>query len=144
MREIKFRGIDKHGVWHYGFYWEDPSGNYYIKEKINSSHYADYEIVKESLGEFTGLKDKNRKEIYEGDILRAIYSKNRAWYDKTVSVEINDGSYGYEINYKEIKTIKRKADKKLLEDWDKFSEYTIIGNVYENPECLEEKNEVNK
>ena len=73
-------------------------------------------------GQFTGLKDKNGKEIYEGDI----YS--------IIKYDIDD------IGHKEIHTV--KFDEILCRfNVNKFDSeaYEVIGNIYENPELLVEK-----
>lgn len=73
MREIKFRGKEINtGKWVYGFYTQgsfiDPN-----TEKETVRHIIDngmlHDVVPETIGQYTGLKDKNGKEIYEGDKL---------------------------------------------------------------------------
>jgi len=64
MREIKFRGLRKYGKgWVYGSFIHNS-----IDCPCIIDHDAEqYEIIPESVGQYTGLKDKNGKEIYECD-----------------------------------------------------------------------------
>ena len=121
MREIKFKFLMENGE------ITDP---YYLKELIDSDSYINIECeysskIKQEL-QYTGLKDKNGIEIYEGDIVR------------TTSNELT-GKWKHKIFKIEFKEINCVAGAKYMGFDFQFNvdEVEVIGNIYENPELLE-------
>ena len=132
MREIKFRAWDKlqknMGVEfsladaaYEGFPYPfvDANGDY------NSN--ADYEVM-----QFTGLLDKNGKEIYEGDILRYTKSYRKEGEKKSQTElhywEVFFGDSGSWMSRRQGSTDERLSNK--------HDTHEVIGNIYENPDLL--------
>jgi uncharacterized phage protein (TIGR01671 family) len=74
--------------------------------------------------QFTGLFDKNGKEIYEGDILKPINPPSQKKDNRFV--EYVDGSFCYNDKYNGSRSLNHRLTKLFL----------VIGNIYENPELL--------
>lgn len=111
MREIKFRAWIK-----------DKKKMVYGKDATSSAHFTDsfkYRKNEVELMQYTGLKDKNGKEIYEGDVIKA---ESRLW-----QADFKDGCF-VGVDFKNVA-------------WDElvnigYGETEVIGNIYENPELL--------
>ncbi|WP_304521839.1 YopX family protein [Bacillus toyonensis] len=138
MREIKFRCFDLQNK---KFVGGDILRDYVLGEMIDD--------ISCEVSQFTGLKDKNGKEIYEGDIARIweeeshvpnrdsgggiIDFNRREGYSQLGVVGFKGAWYTYETK-KHLKGRKEHIYGPL----DLPSDIEIVGNIYENPELLEE------
>ena len=125
MREIKFRGIALYGV---DFICgsllietnEAGRVEYFIKRNTSK-----IQATEETVGQYTGLKDKNGVEIYEGDVCHIFTN------DKT-KIVFHMGAFGYWIwNNKDYRKFIPLCQ-------DNISTYYIevVGNIYQNQELL--------
>jgi uncharacterized phage protein (TIGR01671 family) len=138
MREIKFRGYFKRAnKWVYGFLNIDLYKTIYsIITPIPSDIQKETAVVKESMGQYTGLKDKNGKEIYEGDIVR--WTKRQYFDCSRAEIENEQIIIGTIFWYETMWGIKTTDDNGflLMPYYIETDEFKVIGNIYENPELL--------
>lgn len=141
MREIKFRAWNKESN---EMYYQDKtihanfifSGDTFIVDCKQIREYIPAEKV--VLMQYTGLKDKNGRKIYEGDIvkIKAIAVRQESRWHADVLVE-----YPVEV----IEVVKWEIDgfHLIANNWVEW-DIEVIGNIYENPELLKEVKELVK
>lgn len=120
MREIKFRALGRDsGDWYYGsFVADNDKEEPHIIEASGATAY----IRVETVGQYTGLKDKNGVKIFEGDVCKAWENVGGVYDERIVVIEWYDCG--------------------LVGALGDFAHYTpnpsweIIGNIYSNPELL--------
>lgn len=125
-REIKFRAKVKHhdpmrnpeNGWVEGYYFQDLTQGkmrHYIFEPPCS-----WEVIPETVGQFTGLLDKNGKEIYEGDVV--IFDNHL----QGISQVVYDYA-GFDVVSNNYRTTLRPMMNNHMR---------VVGNIYDNPELL--------
>lgn len=112
-REIKFRGLKVNGNgWVYGYYFGGYGWADFIIEDAGFEHRV--QVIPESVGQFTGLTDKNGKEIYEGDVVKGVLYTTGIELDINKDVRFSGGVFTVEKVY-----------------IDKIAKIEIIGNIHE-------------
>lgn len=130
-RTIKFRGKSAdNGKWVTGYYYHECGNTYIVEDRQSlseTSRNVPYVVIPETVGQFTGLFDKNGKEIYEGDILH------------TVTFGFEPEEYTAIILYDNCR-FQLSNGRNLFyfgqSDLTKMDDTIVIGNIYDNPELI--------
>ena len=87
-------------------------------------------VYTDTVGQYTGLTDKNGKKIFEGDIVVCSQEINGNFIDKHIEigyVEMKHGAFGLH---------RKQGYYRPFKDWLEDYEYEVIGNIHDNPELL--------
>ena len=135
MREIKFRGKDKQGRWwkgdlrHTMMILGKPHCRIVNVDKDDYDRLQEiwsYRIQEDTIGQFTGIKDGNGTEIFEGDIIEVTLRHNNTIVSTyNAIVDQKEGGFGF------------KNKQGFCPFYGQIHEnYKVIGNIHDNPELM--------
>ena len=137
MRDILFRG--KHnGEWVYGGFASAPKKTLIIEisdtmpTRMEGKH-----VDPKTVGQYTGLTDKNGKKIFEGDIVKCSDEQYGYSFVAIVVFGNPNGEYNWGFQLKRIRGASANTDILLWVEMEETGAYIeIIGNIHDNPELL--------
>lgn len=132
MREIEFRGKTESGEWVFGSLIQMLLSDISRDEtRIKTQYLAlDYDVIPDTVGQYTGLKDKNGVKIFEGDIVTVYDKYNQVWAEGGAEIVF---SYDYVGGW----VLLPKDNKRGLNIGTRAKSIKVIGNIHDNPELLE-------
>lgn len=137
MREILFRGKRADtGEWIYGDLRQDEDletayiggWDYFTADYALQREPFEYPVSPETVGQFTGMKDKNNRKLFEGDIIEYIFPVTNKAVEKETGVVIYDGC-GFHIANDGCMLCVASGDGDVVIE--------VIGNINDNPDLLE-------
>lgn len=136
-REIKFRGKNDYGKWEYGDLIQYENGNKAIVSKKFTKYgyeatelYKRTKVLSDSVGQFTGMQDKKKVDIYDKDIIRVNNGKTQF----NVIVKWSDDACAFMVCFCDKNQAPLSWFSNLLSE---THEIEIIGNIFDNPELME-------
>lgn len=144
-REILFRGKrTDNGEWVEGWvtsqFKKHTEGELLTRIQSNVFGVGEHLVDTETVGEYTGLTDKNGKKIFEGDILKCCDDKIETEFMAVVEFGNPNGTYSWGWQLKAINVDKNVINPDILL-WVDMEETgaicEVIGNIHDNPELLE-------
>ena len=149
MREILFRAKNKNThEWVYGCYVRMLSAAGFVYAVLVPAENPDesnviYPIIPETVGEYTGLTDKNGKKIFEGDILKSFLRRRPIIFVVKYGAFRPDFFYacaedkGYDINKRIYGLFAKDNNSQELMLVEDMHLAEVIGNIHDNPELVE-------
>ena len=142
MREILFRGRNKRGRWLYGMPYSYSAIHGEIDSIINPTNNRLSTIDLSTLGQFTGLTDKNGAKIFEGDVVRLLYTDWPSWDGKgfnSLDEYLDSLSLLAEIKWRKFGWAGFLNGYSMDLNVGPHGHIKIIGNIHDNPELLTTK-----
>jgi uncharacterized phage protein (TIGR01671 family) len=131
-REIVFRGKDvKSGRWEFGYFTEcvEPMDEPVVLSYITDIENNSFIVYRETVSQYTGLKDSTGKRIFEGDIVKVRDPYSGCW-------SVNGGEVIFSTEYVGGWVLTSNG-KDGLNIGTRTNNIKIIGNIHDNPELLE-------
>lgn len=128
-RTILFRGKRKdNGGWVEGFYVKGATRHVIVPHMGVSLESSEYDVSPETVGQYTGLDDKNGVKIFEGDVIEL-----EGWTPKRNIVGFVDGGFGFKSSASEY----YHSDISYVET-SRGKVANVMGNIHDNKELLSE------
>ena len=147
MRDIIYRGKRKdNGEWVEGYYARICETSVISTGKLDLTEWNNikakmFVIIPETVGQYTGLTDKNGKKIFEGDIVKLTDDYNDFEWKAVVVFGNPGGAYCWGWNFLPIDGYKGTTDILMWVEMEATGAYCeVIGNIYDNPELMKGRN----